>query len=725
MKSPLKPLVCAVVAMALARSALAEGPYPADNWPTNIDYNTGKIVHYGVIDGAFAPPTANAVNSLSIASLNAGADQGTVAAPCILGFSGQKGAYFYMNIVDTAFADWTNTPQIDILLQVYGDTSVLNPTNYNMARRVRFQLGTSSSGYSTYTSATQESYSTNAYNNQWNWILFTVTNAMWSNKVDSLLYRQLGTIKPGSSASSAKYGGINGGTIRMQTPDNQGGAIQGMMGFTIHAMAIGEAGAFGTTNDVNMFLPMDTNTVTCPTAPPVNLVGIDFNAAVTNHLQVMTDDPAYPDQMVVFTNNVGPSGDQRTAILPTAPNGVGGYLINFGVLDDYLGLPCNANEAWKVCADFYDDPAFATNATPVQFGPEAYATDGQGCAGPAVYPSTGLATLTGTGQWIRRSWTVGGASGVNLIGINTAPLTGGPRLICVGQPVAVSRVEMAVLRSSGPLAGQDPLAACAADPLACSGLYSNYAELDLAAGITNGLDIGTPSADQGFITETSGPAADQRLSVRPGFGDNGVMGPYLQFMILSNWFGPSYQDNVGLGIAVTYYDDPALAGATFGIDAWKYHLQAQEPIFAADSTKYITLTGTGKWREAYWEIDRIDFSGVNQAPQAAVRFKCSDRVHVSRVRYSAIRPCGPTAGQNVLQSYQVNSLNAKADTNGLTQLNWPYREPQLVLQGSAGIPGGWSVFKPTPILPEGEQAVVRLAPTNNMQFFRLFRPAIP
>ncbi len=706
------------IALALATAALAQGPYPAYTWPPTIDFNSSKIIHYGVIDNAFPSPAANAQNTLTIRALNGGADQGTVLAPCIRGFTGQKAAYTYMNIADTGWAQWANVPQIDILLQVYGDINVLNPTDYNKVKRIRFQLGTSASGYSSYTSPSVESFSTNAYNNQWNWILFTVTNTFWTNLVDGLPYRQLGNIKPGSSSSSAVNGGINGGTVRMQAPE-------GIAGFTVHAMAIGEVGAFGTISDMNVFAPMDTNAVNCPPAPSVNLVGMDFNAGTSNNLQVMTDDPTYPDQMVMYTNGVGPAGDQRKAIMPTASNGANGYLLNFGVLSNYLGEACNANEAWKVCVDFYDDPGFAGYEPPVRFGPEAYATDGQGCAGPAVYPSSGLATLTGSGQWIRRSWIVGGTSGVNLIGMNTSPLTGGPRLICVSQPVAVSRVEMAVLRTSGPLAGQDPLAGCAADPLACSGLYSNYAELDLANGITNNLDIGTPSSDQGFIVEMSGPTGDQRLSVRPGFGDNGVPGPYLQFPILNSAFGPSYQDNCGLAIVVTYYDDPALAGTNFGIDAWKYHLQAQEPIFAADATKYITLTGTAKWRDAYWQIDRIDFTGVNQAPQAAVRLKCSGRVHVCRVRYAVIRPCGPTAGQNLLETYHVTSLSAAPDTNGLMRLSWPYREPQLTIQGASTLSASWSSFMGTPIPAEGVDAVVRLSPTNNSQFFRLYRPPIP
>jgi hypothetical protein len=121
-----------------------------------------------------------------------------------------------------------------------------------------------------------------------------------------------------------------------------------------------------------------------------------------------------------------------------------------------------------------------------------------------------MALLQGTGKWIRRSWVV---PGVNLIGVNTAPLTGGPQFASLNGQVAVSRCYIAALRTTGPLAGQDPLAECYADPDICTGAYGNYAELDLANGITNGVDVGSSSGDQTFVVEMAGPPADQRLSI--------------------------------------------------------------------------------------------------------------------------------------------------------------------------------------------------------------------
>lgn len=87
--------------------------------------------------------------------------------------------------------------------------------------------------------------------------------------------------------------------------------------------------------------------------------------------------PSLIVRVVAFVENVGPVGDKRHAAVP-----IGQYL-NFGITDDYLGHPCNEPRAIKVCVDFYDDPAFATNN--VRFGPEAYTTNEAGSV--AVYPS--------------------------------------------------------------------------------------------------------------------------------------------------------------------------------------------------------------------------------------------------------------------------------------------------------------------------------------------------
>ena len=206
------------------------------------------------------------------------------------------------------------------------------------------------------------------------------------------------------------------------------------------------------------------------------------------------------DQTVTYTTSAGPAGDLRKAVIPD------GVYLNFGILSNRLGKACNPNVAIKVCVDFYDDPALAGAG----FGPGSYAADESGgsCAPNVELGLTKLYTLQGTGKWIRKSWTL---PGVNLYGVNTAPLTGGPRFVSAGGQVAVSRFEMAALRTTGPLAGQDPLAGCRPDPLVCEDVYGIYAEWDLQNSIVNGLDLGNNSADQAYVTEIAGPAGDQRF----------------------------------------------------------------------------------------------------------------------------------------------------------------------------------------------------------------------
>lgn len=696
--TPQLPVQSVALALALTSTTLASGPYPPTDWPPTID--PAKIVHYLVVDEMFAPPNANWNPSLGILT---GGDQATANVTVCdpeLTFTGKKSTANpgYINVFDTAFEEWNTVPVIDILVQVYGDASVLNPANQSQARTWQARLGTTGSGVQTGNTVTLSSYSTNAYNNRWNWILFTgIVNKEWTNTIYEVGGRYVGSVPPGSGGN-ANYGGVNGGTIRFGAPSAQ----SFLNGVNIHAIAFGEEGAFGTAEDINQFEPQLV--VTCDPVPDVNLVGIDFNAGVTNHLQVMNDG----DQTVAFLPSVGPAGDLRKAVMPL------GAFLNFGILDDYLGKPCNPNVTMKVCVDFYDDPAFAGQS--VQFGPEAYATDPLGCNPPGIYPSSGLHTLEGTGQWIRKSWTV---SGVNLLGVNTAPLTGGPRFICVGAPVAVSRFYLAALRTAGPLAGQDPLADCYADPLICAGLYGNYAELDLANGIVNGLDVGSNSGDQLYVVEEAGPAGDRRTAVRslapPEYN--------LNFSILDNALGPTAQGNVHLAITVTYYDDPALTGQGFRPRVYRREFAGAASLAFLDGTPQpnIVLQGTGQWRDAYWEIGNIHLSGVNQGPQAAARFLMENPsdtqgICISRVRYAVIRHCGPTAGQNLLAD--PVQLTATLDA-GQVRLSWPYRAPQAQLQGAPTLGGPWNNVPGAPTVEGGDQSVVRLAPEGSSQFFRV------
>jgi hypothetical protein len=63
--------------------------------------------------------------------------------------------------------------------------------------------------------------------------------------------------------------------------------------------------------------------------------------------------------------------------------------------------------------------------------------------------------------------------------------------------------------------------------------------------------------------------------------------------------------------------------------------------------------------DAYFELPNANFNGVNQGPQSLVRYETTPAtagdpttgyIHISRVRYAIIRPCGPSAGINLLQA---------------------------------------------------------------------------
>jgi hypothetical protein len=703
------------LALTLAGTTFAAGPYSPTDWPPTI--NPAKAVHYYVANlnaAGFTVPNANWTPSLFRAG---GGDQAfvpqQVCGPLVT-FTGDKADARYMNFGDTDFTFWSTQPQIDILMQVYGDENMLVSSTAPNIRVARYQLagsgviGTACTGTQSKTIVAASVSTNNLPNYKWNWLLISITNepiTICSTNAG----RWVGAIHPGTSGNNT-YGGRNGGTIRMDAA-----SPATWLGLNVHAIAWGEAGAFGDPADINLFEPADPGA--CDPVPDQNLVGIDFNAGVTNYLQVMND----LDQTVTYTTSAGPPGDLRKAIIPD------GYYVNFGILSNYLGQPCNPNVAMKVCVDFYDDPALAGAV----FGPESYAADqfGGTCAPNVLVPTASLYTLQGTGKWIRKSWTL---PGVNLYGVNVAPSTGGPRFVASGQ-IAVSRFEMAALRTSGPLAGQDPLAGCPQDPLVCEDVYGNYAEWN--AGTANGLDLGNNSADQAYIVETAGPAGDQRTSVRNADGAP----QYLNFALVGDPLGPVSQGNCRLAIAVTYWDNPELAGRGLRAQTWRYESGGtvlQGSLNAPQDN--IILQGSNTWREAYWEIGRITFQGVNQSP-AATRFQgdfgadTTKKIHISRVRYAVIRDCGTNAGVNLLATNVPPLVSAKMNAvltadGQATKLSWPYHAPQARLERTLNLSnpawGNQPGYDPGVATIEGGEARVFYV-TNSSSDSRFLRLRIP
>ena len=606
-------LLCAVFSLVLAGIDVRAqtGPFDPTNWPSTIDA-TATVDYYIVDQNATFSTPAGWNQTVSFAG---GGDQ-AFASINLSGLVGDQSTSSFMNIADSGFRTWATVPTLDILLQVYGNDKLYHTDGSGI--NVMFREG----ALGTELPVSGGVVPQGANNGKWNWMLFTITNAI--DPADGNRY--IGDV-PDATKPGVQNGGVNGGTLR----------IEGVPGIIIRAVALGTQGAFGTSNQVNVFAAP----VSCAPEPAVNLAFIDVNASVTNHLMVLNSS----DQTVAYQSNVGPAGDLRKAVQAT------GTYMNFGILSNYLGEPCNFPRPMKVCVEFYDDPGL----TGASFGPEMYAVDSVG--GTATYSGPAY-TLTGSGQWVKVAFWL---PSVNLSGVDTAPLTGGPRLSFTGGFPSIDRVELGVVRSgTNALAGLDPDPTYFMNPLICTTNYAYYAELNLDV-ITNGLDVGSSGGDQQMVVESAGPTNDLRLALRPDNGNNN-----LQFQILNQTFGPSYQDNADVSMAITYYDDPNLAGATLRpqvYQSWVYGVSTITFPVAPYNTS-VTLQGTGKWQDAHFELPNVNFNGVNQGPQSLVRYQTTAAnaadpttgyVHVSRVRYDVIRPCGPYQGINMFQTLNITN----------------------------------------------------------------------
>lgn len=678
----LHQILAGIVLLAGSASGLSAqtGPFPPTEWPASLDPT--QRVHFTSTDGLLTPPNENWTADLSVL---AGGDQDT-GPFTIGGFTGLKALGNYLNVADTGYEEWADDETIDILIQAYGDAALFNgagePRNFNFLTGTLPELAAPSGGQ----------VAVEARNKKWNWILFRIANGTRGSDGT----RFVGSI-PANAQGATAAGGVNGGTIR----------FEGVPNLIVRAVAFGPQGAFGEPEAVNVFSPAGS----CDPEPNTNLVGLDINAGSTNHLVALNDG----DQTVVFEEGVGPANDKRRAVRPE------GTFLNFGITENFLGLPCNDPRAMKVCVEFFDDPAFA--GLDVRFGPEAYATDDSG--GVAFYPIDQRQLLTGSGIWLKRSWVV---PAVNLKGVNAGTLTAGPRFSSENGKVFVSRVDLAVLRiGNHPLAGQDPLADCFADPNICTGAYGSFAELDLAKDIKNGLDVGSSGGDQEMIQEEAGPAGDRRNAIRPAREDGtpGFAHQYLNFSITGEALGPNSQPNANLAICVEYYDDPALTGARLKPEVYFTENNGQNNLAFTPDTFFVTLEGTDAWRTAYWELPNVKFNGVNQGPQAAARFYLSDKIFVSHVRYGVIRPCGPDAGKNPLADCKPlvspTLVAALTGTPVRLELRWPAAAVGYVAEKTASLTTpSWQPVPGDPVL-EGDTLVLRLDPTES-SYYRLNQP---
>lgn len=657
---------------SLCTASAQEAPFDPTAWPPTIDLDA--TVHFKVVnDGLEAPEgVGNWVSNLQILS---GGDQNTSGIR-LDGLDGVEATNAFLNIGDPEYTIWADHPVIDVLMLVYGDAALL--TN-DQERDFAFLTGTLPEG--SYVARVGGRLPVEVKNYRWNWVLFRIAN----DERDAN-GRYVGTL-PDEVQGAFQNGGINGGTLRLQH----------VPGMKVRAVAFGQQGAFGEPEQINVFAPP----VECDPEPPTNYVWYDATTGTGEHLVPLDDG----DQLIELEEDIGPEGDKRKALRPE------GSYMNFGITENYLGHRCNAPAVFKICIEYYDDP----DSVDAVFGPEAYTTDASGSV--AFVPGEQRQKITGTGEWKRRSWIV---SGVSLHGINAGPHTAGVRLHFT-QPVYISRFDQAILREgSHPLAGQDPLADCYRDPLVCDMVYQNYAEMDLNTGEFMGLAPGSSGGDQEMIQEEAGPDEDRRMAVRPAMdeGSPGYNHNYLNFAITDEWFGPSSQPNAHLAIGVTYYDDPALVGKTFRPEVWLVEQpNGVNTLEFFGGAQNVTLQGSGRWVEAYFEIPRIKFNGINQGPQAAARFVLSDKIAITRVRYAVIRPCGPLAGNNPLEAakpaLQVTRHSAS------TRIVWPAGQGWNLYYSDPLSEGSWQQVLEAPVVEDFLNVLELPAEDPPARFYRL------
>ena len=668
MKKHLLSILCA--SLWAGGSLCQAGPFDPETWPSVV--NTNKVVHYTSTDGNFDPLGPAWSKTIAILS---GGDQNTENI-ALRGHQGLKVTGNNMNLADSSFTDWATTDTIDILMQVYGDGAILSGTN---ARNYNFLIGT----LPELDSPVGGQIAATAKNQKWNWVLFRIPNGTRASDGTRLV----GSI-PANAQGAYTFGGVNSGTIR----------VQEVPGLIVRFVAFGEQGAFGEPADYADFEAPDT----CDPEPPTNLAFIDFQHGTSNHLTILNDH----DQLVEIVDGVGPANDQRRAARAQVS------LMNFGVIDNYLGKTCNNAQTMKVCVEFYDDPAL----TGVRFGPEAYATDAAG--GIGFFNNSRYYTLRGSGTWMRVAFVV---PAVNLKGVNIDTLTGGPRLFFQDGTPYISRYDLGIIRQSPhPLAGLDPVPDAYEDPLICTDTYGNFAEMNLANGVLVGLEPGTSTGDQEMIQGEAGPANDRRLAIRPALDDGSPQFTHdnLNLAISGQIFGPSTQPNAHLTMCINYYDDSALIGKTFRPEVYSSDRNGVTTLGFTPGNSAVVIEGTDRWREAYFELPDVKFNGVNQQPQAAARFRVTGKIFFSRVRYAVIRPCGPYAGINLLADHKSPTLriNYLPAVNKVS-LSWTNTLEGWSVQKSDGA-SGWQTVTNQPTVQSGNW-VLPLDANEATSFFRL------
>ncbi len=586
----------------------AQEPLDPSQWPPNTDFS--QEVHYWAADYFLPiPEDSQFIDTLTILS---GGDQAT--ADVEIGEAlAKKANAGYFNVADEWFDYWPDIPVVDVLVQYFAN-----------AESKRDNFGFLIGQLTNHTAVFDyegEPYTFESVADRWEWRLFRIDNS--EGRIGDLF---------DPSVAGTQYGGVNGGTIR----------FEGATSLIIRAVAFGPQGVFGEPEDINVagggvdFNPDDYGIA----------AEWDLNNGVVDGLDLYIVNGG--DQEVVISEDIGPADDKRKAARPAMGDGQDANedpYMNWEILDERFGPTSQPSTRIKVVAEYYDDPELAGTV----FGPEAYVTAGGGFA---FYPDAERTVLEGTGKWREDVWYV---TDVKFDGVNVPDGQAAARFHFTG-PVYISRMRVGVIRSTGQYEGVDPIPDVYPfnpDP------YEIYAELDFNEGVELGLHPGPNGGDQEYFIEDAGPAGDIRTAVRPALNEGADFNfdRFINFQLEEGWFGPTDQPNAKIKIAADYYDDPELAGERFGPEVYQTSLFGQLQFAFYPSEQRTTLEGTGEWRVAAWQIDNMNFSGVNCSP-AAARFWFTDNgaIYISRVRYAVIRPVGEHAGVDMLEDVPLTPV---------------------------------------------------------------------
>src|SRR5690606_23300419 len=112
---------------------------------------------------------------------------------------------------------------------------------------------------------------------------------------------------------------------------------------------------------------------------------------------------------------------------------------------------------------------------------------------------------------------------------------------------------------------------------------------------------------------------------------------FMNFGITDNDLGQPCNDPRAIKVCVEYYDDPALAGAVFGPEAYALDASGGISFFPADRRQ--VLEGTGTWIRRSWVVSSVNLFGVNARTfTAGPRFNFVDgQVFLSRIDIAVLR----------------------------------------------------------------------------------------